>query len=327
MRLFITGATGFLGKETVAAALRRGHEVVAMVRPSSDGSVWANEPRVTPARLDLRSRAGLADALRGADAVLHLAAAKSGDLYAQMGGSIITTENLLASMREAGVRRLVLIGSFAVYDYRAIPSGATLTEDSPLEARPSDRDEYAQTKLLQERLARDAEKRGEVDLTVLRPGAIYGPGSMWTFRLGMQGARWWVRFGGRANLPLTHVRNCAEAIILAAERREAVGQTCNIVDDEAPTLRRYMKMLRAHARPRPRIIRVPWFALRGLAWSADRFNRVALGGGAKLPAILVPAKLAQRSKPLRYSNERAKRILGWSPSVSLEQGVREGAGR
>lgn len=327
MRLFITGATGFLGKETVAAALRRGHEVIAVVRPSSDGSAWENEPRVKPARLDLRSKAGLAEALRGADAVLHLAAAKSGDLYAQLGGSIVTTENLLGAMHEAGVRRLVLIGSFAVYDYRAIPSGATLTEDSPLEARPSDRDEYAQTKLLQERLAREAERKGEVDLTVLRPGAIYGPGSMWTFRVGMQGARWWVGLGGRASIPLTHVRNCADAIVLAAERPEAVGQTCNIVDDEAPTQRRYMKMLRAHAKPRPRIVRVPWLALRGLAWSADRFNRVALGGGAKLPAIFAPAKLAQRCKPLRYSNERAKRILGWSPGVTLEQGVREGAGR
>lgn len=329
MRLLVTGAAGFLGKAVVNAALRRGHEVRAVVRPATDPArtPWANDARVSLARLDLRSRKGIAEALEDMDAVIHLAAAKSGDLYAQMGGTVVATENLLEAMAGSTVRRLVVTSSFAVYDFRRIPSGSILTEDSPLEARPADRDEYAQTKLLQEELVRDAARDHGILATIIRPGAVYGPGSMWTFRLGMQGARTWVRMGANACVPLTHVDNCAEAIVLGAERADSAGQTFNIVDDEAPTQRSYMRMLRSVTKPRPRIIRVPWPALRFLAWSADAFNRRALGGRAKLPAILVPAKLAQRCKPFRYTNEKAKRGLGWAPRVSLEQGVREGAGR
>ena len=58
-------------------------------------------------RADLRSRNGLIDAVRGVDCVLHLAASKSGDIYAQLGGTVVATENLLWAMEQAGVKSIV----------------------------------------------------------------------------------------------------------------------------------------------------------------------------------------------------------------------------
>ena len=104
---------------------------------------WANHPRLSIVQADLRARAGLARAANGVDAVLHLAAAKSGDLYAQYAGTVVATENLLAAMSEAGVGRLVLISSFSVYNYLKIPMFSVVTEESPLEKDAFSRDEYS----------------------------------------------------------------------------------------------------------------------------------------------------------------------------------------
>src|SRR6185436_6696474 len=222
MKLLITGANGFLGKYVVAEALRRGHFVRAMVRSPRDAEKngWLNHPRIELAHADLRKRKGLADAVRGVDAVLHLAAAKAGDMYAQYGGTVVATENLLSAMEEAGVKRIVSISSFSVYDYLKIPLFSVVSEMSPVEKDAFDRDEYAHTKLVQERLVRAHAAEHGVDFTVLRPGVIYGRDNLWTARLGVRGNRIWVRMGAWARLPLTYVENCAEAIILAAERDE-----------------------------------------------------------------------------------------------------------
>jgi len=80
MKLLITGASGFLGKYIVAEALRQGHQVRAVVRPASDETrlPWHNHPEVELARIDLRQRRGITDALQNVDAVIHLAAVKEG---------------------------------------------------------------------------------------------------------------------------------------------------------------------------------------------------------------------------------------------------------
>ena len=103
MKLLVTGAGGFLGQYVVAAAVRRGHRVRAMVRPA--GSVpasWHGHPMVEVVSGDLRSAKGILEILDGVDGVVHLAAAKAGDLYEQFGGTVIATENLLAAMVTAG---------------------------------------------------------------------------------------------------------------------------------------------------------------------------------------------------------------------------------
>ncbi len=92
---------------------------------TAEGRVGGTSEICTIVQADLRSRRGLTEAVTGHDAVLHLAAAKSGDLYAQYAGTVVATENLLAAMTEAGVRRIVLVSSLSVYDYlklRASPS-------------------------------------------------------------------------------------------------------------------------------------------------------------------------------------------------------------
>jgi len=323
MKLLITGAGGFLGRYVVAEALHRGHAVRAMLRGGAKDNQlpWINHPNVQIVRADLRARRGLVDAVKGVDAVLHLAAAKSGDLYAQYAGTVVAAENLLTAMGEAAVRNIVLVSSFSVYAYQKIRGFSVLDEDSPIEANAFERDEYAHTKLVQERLVREHASRNNWNLVILRPGVIYGRDNLYTARLGMQAGKLLLRMGAMARLPLTYVENCAQAIVMAAENPSASGQTLNVVDDEMPSQRRYCLLIRPYLSPRPTIVPIPLLVMRSLAGLAAMTNKLLLGGRAKIPGILVPAKLEARCRPLRFSNAKIKRVLGWTPTYGLMEAL------
>ena len=320
-KVFITGAAGFVGQYVVAAVLRAGHEVLANVRAKTDVEriSWHAHPGVTIVRQDLRQRRGLVDAIAPADAVIHLAAVKSGDFYDQFAGTVIATENLLWAMESAGVRQLVAISTFSVYDFFGMKPGQMLDENALIESAPQNRDEYAQTKLIQEKLYRAfGESFGAV--TILRPGMIYGRNNLWHALIGAEvGGDRLLKIGGRATLPMAYVENCAEAIALALNAPEATGQTINLVDDNLPTQKTYLQQLLTYTAEPPKLIPVSWFAMSAIANLAWWYNQTFLGGKAKLPGILVPAKLQGRFKPFKYNNHRAKALLDWKPQYGLEE--------
>jgi nucleoside-diphosphate-sugar epimerase len=329
VRLLITGAAGFLGRYVVAEALRRGHRVRALDRPESQllRQPWRGEDAVELLSIDLAGPAGLDDALQGVDAVIHLAAAKEGSFADQYQSTVGGTSNLLEAMRLAGLLRLVLIGTFSAFDYLRIPAGETIDEKAPLERDPAQRDAYARTKLIQEERVRQFERERGARVTVLRAGVVYGRDQLWNPRLGaVLRSNLWLRIGSGAQIPLTYVENCAEAILKAAEREEAVGRTLHIVDDDPPTQRAYAEAVAGRVTPRPRMIAVGWSLMRGLARLAWELDRRLLRGRLALPGLLVPARLHARFKPLRYSNECAKRTLEWSPRYSLADALDRSCG-
>ncbi|MEM9656670.1 MAG: NAD-dependent epimerase/dehydratase family protein, partial [Actinomycetota bacterium] len=226
---------------------------------------------------------------------------------------------------EAEVTNLVAISTFSVYDYLRTKPGTLLTEDSPLDAEPALRDEYAQTKLLQEELYRDFNSRPTTRSVILRPGMIYGRDNLWHALLGAELGPVFLRVGRNATLPLTYVENCAEAIVLAAERllepdSPVDGEIINLVDDNLPTQQDYADLVSTVIDP-PRSIPVPWPLLRTAAGLVKAVNTHLLDGRAKFPGIAVPDRLHARFKPLRYTNRKAKELLGWEPRYGLDEAV------
>src|SRR5689334_22568255 len=120
MKVLVTGASGFLGREVVRAASAAGHDVLALVRPTAnvDALDWPNDVRVL--RGDLRQVGDWSTQLGGVKAVAHLAAAASGDLPTQFSGTVVATENLLRFLPMSSLRRFAHVSSFSVYDYESV---------------------------------------------------------------------------------------------------------------------------------------------------------------------------------------------------------------
>lgn len=320
MHVLITGANGFLGKQTVIQALKAGHKVRALSRRKSPAPM--HQENLTWVQADLKaSPKNLIPLLDEIDGVIHLAAAMTGDFAAQHADTVHATENLLAAMTLMGVTRLVAISSFSVYDYKVLSEGTLLDETAALESNPEQRDIYAQMKLQQEqRVHKFGSHRGKV--TILRPGMIYGPDHLLNAFLGSPLiGQLWLRIGQEALLPLTHVNNCADAIMQALSCPAAIGQVFNIVDNQLPDQRAYAALVSSQLERSINSIVLPWQWIKSLANLAGNLNQ-RLGGSLKLPGLLVPARLHARYKPLQYTNVKAKQILGWSPQNYLNPSLK-----
>ena len=320
MKFLVTGAYGFLGRYVVAEALQQGHQVRAIVRSTSnDHSIpWRNHPAVEIIQLDLRQPTGIIEALQNVDFVLHIAATKKGDFETQFAGTVVVTQNLLDAMVKTNILRLVAISTFSVYDYFHIQSGGTIDEKSPIEPNPALRDAYAQTKIIQEQIISEFKKNHDGQVIILRPGVVYGRDNLWTARLGAKiTEKIWICIGCDAQIPLTYVENCAEAIIAATHSAWAIGKTLNIVDDDLPTQNSYAHQLVTRIKPLPKMIPINWKMMCFLTRIVWKCNKLLFRGQIKLPGILVPARLYARFKPLNYSNRYAKQVLNWTPKYSL----------
>lgn len=325
MKILVTGASGFLGKYVVAEALQRGFQVIAVIRHTSDQKrlPWRNSPNLELIRIDLTRSQALQEAIKGADSIVHLAAAKQGNYETQYANTVTATENLLKAMVAKNIKRLVAISTFSVFDYLSIPDGEIINEDSPIENQPLYRDVYAQTKLIQESLFREFEQKNQGEVTILRPGIVYGRNNLWNAHLGVNlKNRLWIRIGGNSVLPLTYVENCAQAIVNACMHQEAIGKTLNIVDSDLPTQKVYADKILKLLSPQPSTVGINWALMRLLSRSAWLSNKMLFFGKIKLPGILIPARLEARFKPFRYSNEKAQKILDWQPLYTLDEALK-----
>lgn len=314
MKVLVTGANGFLGRHVVTALLGRGHRVRALVRPTARVAELEWPTGVESYRADLRSAPDLERAFDGVDVLVHLAAGMSARDDLQFATTVTGTERLLEAMTRTSCKRIVLASSFSVYDWSAIRG--TLHEDSPLEPAPDlyERDGYAVAKSWQERVTRRFSERNAWDLTVLRPGFIWGPGHLFLAALGQRLGKLHIVIGPLSRIPITYVENCADLFALAATDPRARGETFNVVDGDGERIWSYLNAYRRATGERPFRVPVPY-------WLSFRLVRLAFAtvfrGSTKLPHILVPCRFEARLKPLRYSNRRARETLEWRPPFSF----------
>jgi 2-alkyl-3-oxoalkanoate reductase len=316
MRALVTGAGGFLGRHVVGALLARGIEVRAMVRPAAPLEALRWSPSVEVFRADLRTSHELPRAFEGVDVLLHLAAVVSGSEDAQFAGTVVGTERLLDAMAASACRRLVLCSTFSVYDYSS--TRRTLDEDSPLHQVPDvyTRDGYTVAKWWQERVTRGfAEKHG-FELTVLRPGFIWGRDHDYLAALGLQVGRHHLVIGPLTRIPMTHVENCADVFALAAADPRARGKTFNVVDSPGERIWSYLSdHMRGSAQPGWRLPIPYWLAISMVRLAfATVFRRAT-----KVPSILIPRRFESRLKPLRFENRKLRETLGWTPPLDYRQ--------
>jgi len=209
---------------------------------------------------------------------------------------------VLAAAAEAGVGRTVLVSSTAVY---GIPKVHPIHEDDPLVGVGW----YGESKIEAEEVTRDFGRRG-LGFTIIRPKTFIGPERLGVFEILFD----WIRdnrriymLGSGANrYQLLAVEDLVDAIVLAAERPEAAGETLNVGAKEFGTVRADLQALIDHAGSTSRLTPVPArpaeIALRGL-----ELLRVS-------PLAEWHYKTAHRDSFVDVS--KAERLLGWSPRWS-----------
>ena len=319
LRILVTGATGFVGGHVAEACVKRGHAVSTIARSSSDTKAL-EALGITILRGDLTDPDTIRKAVEGIDAVVHCAA-KVGDWGPVADYRAVNVEalrHLLEACYGKPLKRFVHISSLGVYAARH-HYGTDETE--PLPARHMDG--YTQTKVEAEQLALDAHRLHGTPVVVLRPGFIYGPRDRTVLpKLADNLRRGIVRYigDGSALMNTIYVGNLVVAIFLALEKPEAIGQVYNLTDGEQITKRKFFETIAdGLGLPRPKG-RVPLF----VAKLAARFLETrARRRGAKEPPRLTQARLKFLGLNLDFSIAKAKRELGYVPSIGFEAGMKE----
>ena len=257
--------------------------------------------------------------MRGGKTLVHLAAGLSGSASTLFASGAIATRKLLHAAADAGIERVVLISSLGVYEASGLRRGDVQDEQTPVDRQAAKRDAYSYSKIVQERVAREVCRERSLGLVVLRPGVIFGEGRPTiSSRAGLSMGGWLVQMGGRQTMPYTYVANCADAIAKAATCDAAVGETINILDDALPTASELVKQVRRHGR-RVRRLWVPGPTVPLLCGLYHWYSRRS---GGQLPPVLTSYRAKSMWKPVRYSNARAKSLLGWEPRVPMAEAIR-----
>lgn len=326
--ILVTGANGFIGTKVVDTLLSYGfNRVRCLVRPSGNAtSLKAVLDSFEPGRAEiilgnLISRDDCARATEGVSVIIHLAAGIEKSFAGSFMNSVVTTRNLLeAAIEKADIKRFVNVSSFALYSNINMKRGSLLDETCELEPDLLDRhDPYTFGKMKQDELVLEYAKKYDIPYVIVRPSVVYGPGKKAIpSRVGIGTFGIFLHLGGSITIPITYIDNCAEAIVLAGIKKGVDGEVFNIVDDDLPTSRQFLKMFKKNVKPfRSLYIPYPLFYLCCYLW--EKYSKWSHG---QLPPAFNRRKCATYWKGNTYTNRKIKERLGWKPRVAFSEASR-----
>jgi nucleoside-diphosphate-sugar epimerase len=316
-RVLVTGGTGFTGSRLVRQLVETGADVRVIARdPDRARSVLPPDVEIVAG--DITDVTVIRSGVRDREVVYHLAAAfreagipdsRYHDIH------VGATGELLEAARAEGVRRFVHCSTVGVHSHIPNPPADETWPYTP-------GDIYQSTKAEGEQLALRFQAEHDFPLTVIRPAAIYGPGDLRLLKLFRAVARG--RFAmigdGKPFFHMVHVEDLARGMRLAASRDEAIGEAFILAGEEYVTLNDLVARIAdiyGVRRPRVRLPAWPFFA-----------------AGAVCEAICVPLRIeppiyrrrvAFFTKSRAFRIDKAKRMLGYAPQVSLQAGLEETA--
>ncbi len=314
MRVLITGGSSLIGRTVARLLIERGDEVTAFQRRA------AGVPGAHEVLGDVTDPAAVLTAVRGQDAVLHLAArvAVTGAWPLFQAANIDGTANLVVAAGDAGVRRFVQVSSPSVAHSGRALVGAGADPADPAQARGH----YARSKARAELLALSADAPGFAVLAV-RPHLVWGPGD--TQLVGRivaraQAGRLALIDGGAALIDSTYLDDAADALVAALDRADDVHGRALVVSggEPRPVAELLTGICEAAGAPPPSrsvpfgVARAGGAAAEGI-WSA-------LPGDEEPPMTRF---LAEQLATAHWFDQRETRaLLGWEPTVGIDEGLR-----
>lgn len=300
----MTGATGFVGRMLCDALVRSGYRVRAAVRDLRRAPACVDEPMAIE---DLGAGNQWLPLLRDVDSVVHLAArahvlgdsAADAHLYREI--NAVGTLNLATQAAGAGVRRFILLSSIKV--------NGEATYDRPFspDDEPRPRDAYGESKWEAERHALTAGARAGMEVAIVRPPLVYGPGVKANFLRLMS----WVEkermlpLGSIANSrSLVSIWNLCDLVLLLITSPGAAQRVWMVSDGENLSTPELIRRIASAMHRRTRLFRVPPGLLQ------------AAGG-----VLGYRAEVERLCGSLVVDISGTRRDLGWSPPVSVNEAL------
>lgn len=318
MKVLVTGGTGFLGSHVAEQLSAAGHQVVALVRKSSNRKFLSTLANVELAEGSVEDRASVDRAAKDVDAVVHSAGIVKARTEAEFFETNTQgTENLLeAALAHAPrLKRFVHVSSLEAcgpsFDGRPIP----LDQERPVTA-------YGRSKLAAEKAV--ISRRDKLPVVVIRPAAIYGPREIEIYEAFKAATRWQypVIGDGRMLGSYTYGPDCARACIQAIDADIPSGGIYFVDDGEPLPMARAMGELLHEALGTKPLLRlgVPFPVLRLASLGVETYGKVR--GKA---VMLTREKVAMLRHHWVCDSSRTRDALGWTPEVSFPEGLRRTA--
>ncbi|MCC7119044.1 MAG: NAD-dependent epimerase/dehydratase family protein [Anaerolineales bacterium] len=306
-KIFITGALGFVGRALAEQYRALGSQTCGLdVRADSSWNIVTG---------DVSQPEAWQSALNGCDLVIHTAAIVTNNVSREEAWrvNVLGTRRVLDAAIRAGVKRFVHVSSLAAMRFnvedQADESAPVLPTGNP----------YVDTKIASEHVVLAAHAKGEIACTILRPADIYGPGSRpWTLIpvQMIQKGLFLLPAHGQGIFRAIYIDDLVNGIMLAAEKDEGIGQIFILGGEQAVTCEtffgHYYRML---GKGSPRVMSA------SSAIAIAEIGRILFKMLGK-PTELGRGAMEMLSKKNTVSNDKAHRLLGWYPQVSLEEGMR-----
>ncbi|MES9942220.1 MAG: SDR family oxidoreductase [Candidatus Thiodiazotropha sp. 6PLUC2] len=305
-KVLVTGASGFVGTQLCPFLISQGYDVRAGMREKKTDWTICEQAVLG----EITAATDWRKALEGVDVVVHLAGRahvmreSTGDpltLFRKV--NVEGSRSLARQAAEAGVKRLIYLSSIKVNGERS--TDHPLAADDP--AAPEDA--YGQSKWEAEQLLREITAEADMELVILRPVLVYGPG----VKGNMQSLVGWIRKGlplplGRVEnrRSLVSIENLLDFIAISLDHTGAAGEVFLVADGEDLSTPQLIRKLAQAIGVTPRLIPVPMMLLRLLGEVTGRSSAIDRLCGN-----------------LQVDISKNRRVLGWTPKVTVEAALKE----
>ena len=305
-KVLITGANGFIGNTLMRYYKQQGTAVIGVDLHGNGDDIIQG---------DIANPETISHLLEQCDVIVHTAALvsnamKDSDMWRV---NVLATRNLIAAAKHHKVRRFVQISSIVAYGNTA---QGELDEDYPVHA---DGGSYVLTKLASEHAVLAAQASGGIEVVILRPGDVYGPGSRPWIIAPLEAIaknQFMLPAKGEGFFRPIYVDDLIRGIDLAVRHPEAAGEIFNLSCEGYITTKEYFTP------------HYQWLGKRGPMLVSTNVALVISAIASKVASLMgnlneaSPATVAQLATKSWFSIKKAERILGWKPEIAFEEGIR-----
>lgn len=317
MRNLVTGATGFIGSFIAENLVKRGEEVRALVRKTSD-TAFLKSLDVELFYGDLNNADSIRQAVKGMDKVFH-SAAIVGDWVPKEEAYRVNVEGtryLLEASKEEKVKRFVFISSLGVLGMKDHHKTGS---DAP---RIKVNDAYADSKVDSEEVVVGFGRENNFPFTVIRPGFVFGPRDSKVIpRIVdfLKNDKFVFIGSGKNKINMIYVENLADIVIKASYSDKAIGQVYNVTNDSDMTMMALVCMvsdLWGYKRPTRHVPKNVAYTLCNIMEFFAKMTH------AKEPPLLNKMRLKFLSLNLDFDIQKIKEELDYKPPFNMLEGLK-----